>query len=601
MIKDSRCMTEVKIALLTGGAIGMLSIATPAAAQAVGAPGHTISPDYEDYTDLTKHDLFYIYPNFDLENPQWPTVDVQGMQCTQMLDPIIQSLDIGGAGIEFTGLILEVAGSLVGGLPESLTIGTQAAGFFTRGVSLALNEYQFFSGAPDCNTDFLGGVKVTGGGINVSGNSVVAGALGIGGELSVAGSLYAGSTLDTGGALSAYNGLITLGVRDRIGVQDGISIGGGSIGGAGHMGPEAFSMHATSLAIGNGSLAAAEGSIALGTYAVSAEFGGVAVGYDANAGAARAVAVGNLSQAMGIDSVAIGHRSSASDGAAVAVGNLSEALGLNSVAIGNQSSASNGAAVAIGYLSAASGNGAVAIGDPNVATGRGAVAIGADNTATGEAALAFGADNVATGIGAQAIGFGASATGTGALAYGNGAGALANGSIAIGAGANAGFVGSVAIGPGATASRDGQIVLGSASATVTMPGIASANSRAAQSGPVSFVTADLFGNLATDGGAVAGSTLINRQGVALGIAMQNPDLTGDENSGISFNWGEFEGAEAYSLSGAVVVARNIFGEGKNGRVALTGSVGISGAVTDNRFRMRVNESVATRIGGQITW
>ena len=120
-------------------------------------------------------------------------------------------------------------------------------------------------------------------------------------------------------------------------------------------------------------------------------------------------------------------------------------------------------------------------------------------------------------------------------------------------------------------------------------------------GPLSVVTTDLFGNLSSDGGLLASSSLVNRQGVALGIAMQNPDLTGSENGGVAMHWGEFEGAEAFSLSGSMVLARNIFGEGKPGRIAISGSLGIAGAVKDNVFRIRQKESVATRIGGQITW
>lgn len=613
--------------LFGGAAISAVLSATPAYAQSAAG----VDAEYTDYsqTRIRINPPVFDIKNFDIDNfiknpdvpALLPSVSVDGLaQCNQQLDGPAMTLDLAGAGFELGGLLVESVGAL-GLFPvEAAAVLVQAGGFFTHTASLGVQAYQTFGPLPECNAEILGGLKIMEGGISATGNSTIGGALGVGDYLSVGGSITAGgaiesASLDASGAVSAYGDRITLGTIDRTGVQPGISIGGGAIAGAGHLGPESFSLHATSIAIGNLSYATSEGSVAYGTNAVSDGLGTVAVGYNSSATAAQAIAVGNMAQA----------------------------LGTNSIAIGNQAKASNGAAVAIGLLNVASGNGAVAIGDPNVATGRGAVAIGADNTATGTAAMAFGADSVATGNGAQASGLaaiangvsaiasgnGASATGAGALAIGQGAVASVANAIAVGTGSNAGFAGSVAIGQGAragatnavamgnganaafadsvaigagaTTQRAGQVAIGSANTVITLPSLSSAASRQAQTGPLSLVTTDMGGNLSSDGGRLAASNLINRQGVALGVAMQNPDLTGDENSGIAFNWGEFEGAEAYSASGAVVVARNIFGDGKSGRIALTGSIGISGAVTDRTFRLRVKESVATRIGGQITW
>jgi autotransporter adhesin len=152
----------------------------------------------------------------------------------------------------------------------------------------------------------------------------------------------------------------------------------------------------------------------------------------------------------------------------MALGSGSVASGERSVAIGTNAVAENGAAVSIGAGNRASGAGAVAIGDPNVATGRGAVAIGADNFASGDGAVALGADSVANGRSA----------------------------IALGRGANARAAASVAIGEGAVASRAGQVSLGSAASTYTLAGIGSAESRAAQSGDLRYLTSDAAGNLA---------------------------------------------------------------------------------------------------------
>lgn len=53
------------------------------------------------------------------------------------------------------------------------------------------------------------------------------------------------------------------------------------------------------------------------------------------------------------------------------------------------------------------------------------------------------------------------------------------------------------MGNGAATTRTNQIVLGNATNTVTAPGIVSAASLAAQTGPTNFVTTDAGGNLAT--------------------------------------------------------------------------------------------------------
>src|SRR5205085_10070869 len=75
--------------------------------------------------------------------------------------------------------------------------------------------------------------------------------------------------------------------------------------------------------------------------------------------------------------------------------------------------------------------------------------------------------------------------------------ATANGATAIGAGAQATFANSTAIGAGASASAPNQIALGSAANTYQAAGVASAASLAAQSGPISFVTTDAAGHLAS--------------------------------------------------------------------------------------------------------
>jgi autotransporter adhesin len=63
--------------------------------------------------------------------------------------------------------------------------------------------------------------------------------------------------------------------------------------------------------------------------------------------------------------------------------------------------------------------------------------------------------------------------------------------------------------------RANQQSFGTAANTYTMPGVTSAASRAAQTGPVSFVTSDSAGNLATSSLSTAG--LVNLDGRVTGL------------------------------------------------------------------------------------
>ena len=87
--------------------------------------------------------------------------------------------------------------------------------------------------------------------------------------------------------------------------------------------------------------------------------------------------------------------------------------------------------------------------------------------------------------------------GNAGVAFGDGTTATGANSAALGVGANATFANSSAIGTGATATRPNQQVFGTASNTYTAPGITSAASKAAQSGPLQVVTTDAAGNLGT--------------------------------------------------------------------------------------------------------
>lgn len=263
--------------------------------------------------------------------------------------------------------------------------------------------------------------------------------------------------------------------------------------------------------------------------------------------------------------------------------------------IGNSAFGADSGNLVTGFFNTATGfgtggntlTGGVA-GNANVATG-----LLAGNSITGNSNIATGAfaGNFVTGNGNIAIGSaldpidpdgtGESVTGSNNIAFGSSAGAhiTASNTIAMGTNAVASANGSIAIGQGAVASQTNQVVLGTSSHTYTAPGITSAQSKARQSGPLEFVTSDANGNLATDGGQFFSQLNNdlkrideNQSGVALAMAMQNPDLVGNERFGMAANYGNFQGASGLGLSLMGVLGNNFVTQ--NDRLAISGGVGV---------------------------
>jgi trimeric autotransporter adhesin len=170
-------------------------------------------------------------------------------------------------------------------------------------------------------------------------------------------------------------------------------------------------------------------------------------------------------------------------------------------------------------------------------------------------------------------------------------------STAIGAGATAAAPNSTAIGAGATATATApnQMVLGTTVNTCTAPGITSAASLAAQSGPVQVVTSDAGGNLATDHGFLFNS--INRlngkvqdlgAGVAIASSLSTPDRTGSQTWAVALNWSGFEGFNAMSGSAIAAIAHDMFFPGD--MISLAGSAG--GSFERNQVAGRVSLQIA---------
>jgi hypothetical protein len=218
----------------------------------------------------------------------------------------------------------------------------------------------------------------------------------------------------------------------------------------------------------------------------------------------------------------------------------------------------------------------------------------------------MGLNSKATGPSAIAIG--ANATATGSVAVGSLAFA-SNGGAAFGDNATASFANSTAIGGGAVATQANQVVLGTASNTYTMPGINSAASLAAQSGPTKFVTSDVGGNLATSTfgptdilglqnnvaslqgnvavlqgsvGVLQSQMKQSFEGVAIAVAMGGSALPSDKRFAISSNWGTFRGENAASFLAQARV---------NDYIVLNGGVGLGFS----------QGGVAGRVGATVAW
>ena len=327
---------------------------------------------------------------------------------------------------------------------------------------------------------------------------------------------------------------------------------------------------------------------------------GTADGAGANAGGSalnvacglNANASGNASNNTATGSFASANGDLSFNTATGSQANASGDLSFNT-ATGSNANASGGTSVFPSF-NTATGNGAIAAGNgsANTATGNAANAGGSlsSNIATGNSANASGggSNNIATGLLANASGSGSNNVAIGQsanasgdamnnVAVGNLANATGANSTAIGNDAFAFFANSAAFGNGAVATSANQQMFGTASNTYTMPGITSAASAAAQSGPVQIVTSDAGGNLATStptglGLASSGDiSAINSRldqlnststkalnGVAMAFAMAGtPQLLPNEHFAVAPSWGNFQGTNGLSIGAAARIANNL--------------------------------------------
>jgi trimeric autotransporter adhesin len=83
-------------------------------------------------------------------------------------------------------------------------------------------------------------------------------------------------------------------------------------------------------------------------------------------------------------------------------------------------------------------------------------------------------------------------------------------------------------------------------------------------------------------------------GVALALAAQGPDLTGNERFGIGVNYGNYEGTGAIGVGLTGVVLPTV---GQSGRLAVTGAFGMG--FQDGRYSSK--DVIGGRVGAQFTW
>lgn len=310
-----------------------------------------------------------------------------------------------------------------------------------------------------------------------------------------------------------------------------------------------------SFAAGSRSQATANDSLALGSSALAQSTNGVAIGANSKATNENSVALGSNSWTDSIHTGSYTINGGAAAGVPVAangvlsIGQAGQERQIQNVAAGvitaTSTDAVNGSQLyAVGAnvnslgtsTAAALGGGStytagVGISAPNyivqnVSYNNVGSAIAAIQGGIAPANIYFSAQGngvldgaEASGIYSTASGGGSTASGDNSTAIGAGSTSSGIGSTALGYNSTASGQNSVAIGQGVSATRDNQVALGGASNTLTVAGINSAASRAAQTGVTKFVTTDSNGNLANSAYGPQDIGSLNNSGASLNNAV----------------------------------------------------------------------------------
>lgn len=442
------------------------------------------------------------------------SVDTQNTLCVEQLEPIRYALDGGARVGDIVGLALEAAGSIFGGAGTETPGILYQAGAQVLGLgSYVIDGVQTFA-LPNCNAEFTGTIQA---------RANIAAKMGV----------------------SAHDGRLTLGDPSGVNYSDGITLGGGSLLGAGFGGAQAFAGHQDAIAIGNNASAADAGSLALGL--------------NASATAADATAIGNGAQATAA----------------------------GATAIGSGATATNTDAIAVGTSALASGPGSIAIGQNAVATG--SVAVGAGATASNGGA-AFGDNSTATGSNATAVGPSANATQSNSAAFGAGATATQANQQVFGTASNSYTM------PGVSSAQSASRQTGPLALVTTD---AAGNLASDNGAMMAALSSTQFALMSTQAGLSNAQSAISKTqaGISIALAGEAPSLTSEESFGVRMGWGNFNGvANGVAGSAIGVVCRDCLKQGD--RLAIDASIG---AGWSEYQRQDSGTVVGGRAGVQWTW
>ena len=199
---------------------------------------------------------------------------------------------------------------------------------------------------------------------------------------------------------------VAIGSFAQVTEDAGVAVGFGAVAGNG------------SIALGSGAVSSAEHAIQLG-YGENNEANTLGVGFstlknykllgsDGKIPAERLPFEGDVltNTATGANSVSTGEAVSVSAEKAVGLGYLANGSGTGAVAIGRETLASDVNSVGIGSWAEASGPAAISIGDSSAATKNSSIAIGNGALASGESSIAIGDAAVTSGDGSIQLGYG---------------------------------------------------------------------------------------------------------------------------------------------------------------------------------------------------
>lgn len=116
----------------------------------------------------------------------------------------------------------------------------------------------------------------------------------------------------------------------------------------------------------------------------------IALGRNTKSSADYATAMGYMATASGTSSLSLGQNAKATNTNSIAIGLNSNASTINALALGTDSKSSGDSTIAIGFGSKAGGTGSIALGSKSSAGGNNSIALGADSEASEDNTVSVG-------------------------------------------------------------------------------------------------------------------------------------------------------------------------------------------------------------------